>query len=86
MSASSIRNSNGIWINTSVFREAAIHFDKYGYYHPSKPGSYLHKAYWDEERDRHLNGLEVAGAKITGYHYAYLNYHSLSCLEKSQKM
>lgn len=82
MNTQSIRNKDGIWINTQVFREAALHYEKYGYYCNAKPGSYAFREYWDEELRRMTEGYEVAGCKITGYHYAYLNYNKIKVAVK----
>lgn len=70
----SIRNKNGIWINTEVFREAARHFETYGLYCNELEGTKGFEEFWDEEERRCLEGYEVGGAKITGAHYFYLNY------------
>ena len=70
----SIRNKDGLWINSNVFREEAIHYEKYGFYCPDPYLSYGWKEYWDEQRQRCLEGYEVGGVKITGNHYAYLNF------------
>lgn len=71
---SSIRNKDGHWINTSVFREDAIHFKKYGYYCADPEGSPAYKDYWEEQTKRVIFGYEVGGAKITGDHYFYMNF------------
>lgn len=70
----SVRNPDGIWINTQCFREAGNHFMKYGYYTPDPWGSPAWFEYWAEERRRTIEGYSVGGAKITGDHYFYLNY------------
>lgn len=71
---SSIRNENGIWINTEVFRESSINFIKYGTYCDSRWGSKDWRNFWEEERRRCEEGHEVGGSKITGDNYHYLNY------------
>lgn len=70
----SIRNSDGVWINTELFREAGNHFMKYGYYTPDPWGSPAWYDYWQEERRRCLHGYTVAGVTIPGEFYSYLNY------------
>lgn len=70
----SIRNANGYWINTDVFREEALHFKKYGYYCSDRWGTYGWQQYWDEQLNRCINGYSVGGAMITGHHYFYLNF------------
>lgn len=70
----SIRNSDGIWINTQVFRESGMHYMKYGYYCADPAGSPAWYDYWNEERRRSIYGYKFGGAKITGDHYFYLNF------------
>ena len=69
-----IRNPDGWWINTEVFREEALHFMKYGYYTSAPVLSPDWVAYWREQLDRCLNGYSVGGCRITGDHYFYLNF------------
>jgi hypothetical protein len=69
-----VRNPNGIFINTSLFREPALHFKKYGCYTKELPGSYGFREYWQEELKRCKEGYSVGGVRITGNHYFYLNY------------
>lgn len=61
-------------INTQYYREAAVHFEKYGRYEDGEPDSYQWIDYWDREHDRVENGYSVGGIPITGLHYLYLNY------------
>lgn len=63
-----------MFVNTENFREAAIHFDKYGRYADGDYQSWEWEDYWKQEHDRVNNGYEVGGVKITGKHYLYLNY------------
>lgn len=70
----SARNSDGIWINTNYFREAAIKFIKDGYYCAAPAGSTEWFDFWKEERRRCIEGYSVGGCRITGDHYFYLNY------------
>lgn len=70
--------------NTSLFTEAARHYEKHGCYTFAPAGSYEHKLFWDIEEDRILKGITAPGkllpdgtiqeVHITGLHYAYLNY------------
>ena len=61
--------------NTDKFRQAAIHFNNYGYYTAAPPGTTEYKKYWDEEMKRCKYGFTAEdGDTITGYHYFYLNY------------
>jgi hypothetical protein len=70
----SIRNPDGIWINTEVFREEARKFQKYGTYCLDPWGSPDWFTYWQEQRNRIINGYSVGGVKVTGDHYFYLNF------------
>jgi hypothetical protein len=69
-----IRNPDGIWINTEVFREEARKFQKYGTYCMDPWGSPDWFSYWQEQRNRLINGYSAGGVKITGDHYFYLNF------------
>jgi hypothetical protein len=61
-------------LNTEIFREAAIHRDKYGRYEDGDFRTYEWFDYWKQEHDRVHNGYSVGGVRITGKHYLYLNY------------
>jgi hypothetical protein len=78
---SAVRNPNGIWINTDVFRTEALHFKKYGYYCPDLWGTHAWLNYWDEQLERCKNGYEVGGVKITGNHYFYLNFTNIELVD-----
>lgn len=78
----SVRNKEGHWINVEVFREEARHFEKYGYYCPDPWGSPSWQSYWEEQLKRTIHGYEVAGVKITGDHYFYLNFCPMMRVEK----
>ena len=69
-----VRNKDGIWINSDVFREEAIHYNKYGYYNADPEESDDWLDYWTTQRDRCINGYEVSGVKIPGEFYFYLNF------------
>ena len=69
-----IRNPDGIWINTEVFREEARKFQKYNAYCLDPWGSPDWFTYWQEQRNRIINGYSSGGVKITGDHYFYLNF------------
>jgi hypothetical protein len=79
----SIRNSNGIWINTQVFREEAEHFKKHGYYCGDPKGTQAHRDYWGEQLRRCKEGYSVGGCKITGDHYGYLNFAQIKLTDES---
>lgn len=78
---SSIRNPNGIWINTDVFREEALHFKKYGYYCPELWGTNAWLNYWEEQLKRCKEGYTAGGVKITGNHYFYLNFTNIELVD-----
>ena len=69
-----IRNPDGIWINTEVFREEARKFQKYNSYCLDPWGSPDWYSYWQEQRQRILHGYSVGGVRVTGDHYFYLNF------------
>lgn len=71
---STIRDNNGKWLDTSVFRKAGEFFMKHSYYCADPYGSPAWYEFWKEERRRCLKGYEVDGHKITGNYYFYLNY------------
>lgn len=73
----SVRNNDGLWINTQVFREEAIHFSKYGYYTADPWGTPAWLEYWKEQIRRCTKGYTTGGATITGHHYAYLNFSQI---------
>jgi hypothetical protein len=61
--------------DSSIFRQAAITFEKHGYYTAAPKGTTAYKEFWDEETDRCLNGfISDSGIRISGYNYFYLNY------------
>ena len=70
----SVRNPDGIWINSQAFREEGNKFKKYNYYIADPWGSPAWFEYWQEQRKRCINGYSVGGVKITGEHYFYLNF------------
>lgn len=73
----SVRNPEGIWINTNLFREQANNFIKNGYYTSAAWGSPDWIEYWREQRRRCIEGYKVGGAMITGDHYYYLNFSQI---------
>ena len=60
--------------NTREFSREAQHFDRYGFYTSAPKGTLAYKDYWDEQIRRCKEGYSVAGTKISGYHYWYLNF------------
>jgi hypothetical protein len=69
-----VRNDKGIWINSSVFREEAMHFTKNKMYCPEPVKSPDWISYWEEQLRRCIHGYTVNGVSITGHHYFYLNF------------
>lgn len=74
-----IRDKNGKWLDSSVFRQEAIHFRKHGYYCNAPSGTPDWIAYWEEQLKRCIQGYSVTDIdgsvhKITGHHYFYLNF------------
>jgi hypothetical protein len=81
----SIRNPDGIWINSQAFREEALNFKKYGYYCADPEGSPDWFNYWQEQRRRCRFGYAVGGSRITGDHYFYLNFCPIMKTEEDEK-
>ena len=77
-----VRNPDGIWINTSVFREAGDYFMKYGVYTHEPWGSPAWYDFWKEERRRCIEGYSVGGVMIPGEFYNYMNYCPIQKSEK----
>lgn len=63
-----------MFTNTDRFRESALHFKEYGLYTKEVVGSKAWTLFWQQERDRCLNGYNAGFDNITGYHYNLLNY------------
>lgn len=66
--------SKKFFVNTNYFREAALHYLKYGKYTLAPEGSKEYNEYWDEQDRRCLHGYKVGDLWITGKHYFYLNF------------
>jgi len=77
-----VRNEQGVWLNTQVFREEAIGFRKNGYYCTDPEGSHQYTEYWDTMLDRCINGYSSGGVKITQHHYFYLNFTQIKIAEE----
>lgn len=61
--------------DTHLFRAEALYFMKHNCYNDGGvKGTPLYKKYWKEQERRCLEGYEVNGVRITGYHYFYLNF------------
>jgi len=76
-----IRNKDGIWINTKPFREPALFFKKHGYYNADPVNSPEWIEYWNEQRNRAINGYTVGGVTITGDHYFFINFTNMQKAE-----
>lgn len=81
-----IRDKKGLWTNSILFSPAATHFKQFGYYTSAPEGSPEWYDYWHTERNRCINGYEVEGERITGYHYFYLNYTPIMRTIRGQKI
>ena len=62
------------FLNTLVFSEASRYFSRHGYYTSAPEGTSEYIDFWDKEERRCKEGYTVGGVRITGEHYAYLNY------------
>lgn len=80
-----VRNAEGKWLNSGLFREEAINFMANGYYCTDPKGTPSYREYWDEQLRRCIDGYEVDGHKITGHHYAYLNFTQIEIVEEGDE-
>ena len=62
------------FINTEIFSETARFYLKHKVYTHAPEGTAEYNEYWDEQENRCINGYIVGGVRITGEHYAYLNF------------
>lgn len=67
--------------NTHKFREAAIHFEKFGYYTDLLENSRSYYDFWDEELRKIENGITIDGVYISGLYYFFLNYCPVELVE-----
>lgn len=66
-------------VNSDKFRKASIQFLNTGQYCTYPEGTTEFYKFWDEERDRCINGYTADdGDFISGYNYFYLNYCPIS--------
>jgi len=79
-----IRDENGKWLDSSVFRKEAINYAKNKVYCTSPIGSPTWYDYWTEQLRRCQEGYEVEGQKITGHHYMYLNFTQIEIVKKGK--
>lgn len=81
LNTNSVRNAQGLWINSQVFREVGVDYMKNGYYCPEPRGSSGYGDFWDTELKRCTEGYTSGGAKITQHHYFYLNYAPINLID-----
>ena len=79
------RDASGKWVNTQLFREAALRFLATGAYCDYPEDSPEWRRFWQRELERCLLGLQVGGARITGDHYFYLNYCPIRKAERTDR-
>lgn len=60
--------------NTHVFNEEGRRWFETRQYTEATPKTQPWYEYWREQKRRCLEGYEVGGVRITGYHYFYLNF------------
>jgi hypothetical protein len=77
-----IRTAEGKWVNSNVFRQEALRFQKYGYFCSDYWGTPGWMDYWETQLQRCKNGYEVGGHAITGHHYMYLNFCRIQVVKK----
>lgn len=75
------------WLNTSVFIQEAIRFQKNGVYNSAPTGTPDWYDYWEKQLDYCANGFEVVDEdgsvhKITGHHYMYLNFTQIQIVKE----
>jgi hypothetical protein len=62
------------FINTEIFSETSKYYLRHGVYTHAPEGTSEYIEFWDEQETRCKEGYSVGGTRITGEHYAYLNY------------
>ena len=67
--------------NIHYLRAAAAHFEKHGVYTKTVKGTPAYKKFWEQERDRCINGYSYNGDYISGYNYFYWNYSPIEIVE-----
>lgn len=72
-------------LNTNIFREEALSFEKNGYYCQDAWGSLPWQLYWEEQRKRCIEGYCSGGTRITGDHYYYLNFCQINLLQNEDE-
>ena len=84
-----IRDENGKWLNSGIFREEAIKFQKNKTYISAPWGTPDWQDYWETQLDRCINGYSVfeedgTEHKITGHHYFYLNFTQIQIVLENE--
>ena len=84
-----IRNENGKWINSKIFREEALKFQKNKTYTAAPYGTPDWMEYWETQLDRCIKGYSVfeedgTEHKITGHHYFYLNFTQIQIVLENE--
>ena len=84
-----IRNIKGKWINSGIFREEAIKFQKNKTYVSAPWGTPDWQDYWETQLDRCIKGYSVfeedgTEHKITGHHYFYLNFTQIQIVLENE--
>ena len=60
--------------DTYKWREKAIYFEKHGYYCPHIEGTVDYINFWEDEKNKCINGVFIDDFYIPGIYYFYLNY------------
>ena len=81
-----IRDESGKWINSKIFREEALKFQKNKTYTAAPYGTPDWMEYWETQLDRCIKGYSVfeedgTEHKITGHHYFYLNFTQIQIVK-----
>ena len=84
-----IRDEKGKWINSGIFREEAIRFQKNKTYVSAPWGTPDWQDYWETQLDRCIKGYSVfeedgTEHKITGHHYFYLNFTQIQIVLENE--
>ena len=85
-----IRDKNGKWIDSSVFQQEGLNFQKNGLYCTAPHGTPDWIEYWEEQLRRCKEGYEVIDSKgnihkITNHHYFYLNFTQIQIVETDEE-
>lgn len=81
-----IRDESGKWINSNIFRQEALKFQKNKTYTAAPWGTPDWMEYWETQLDRCIKGYSVfeedgTEHKITGHHYFYLNFTQIQIVK-----